>query len=410
MFKFFKEKIKSWLKKSEKEIEEKAEGIGKIIEKEKPEIKEIKGKKKKVKKEKVEEEKEELIEPLQKFTIGLQKFEPDIKKTLEKIKEKEIPEETTKEPETKEVLERTAPTIVELEEEIKEKKPSIFKRIKEKFSYKISEENFEEIFSNLEFLLLENNVALEAVEAIKKQLKQELIEKEIKKSELEQEIKEALKKAIENLLLEPDDLLFLVKEKSPFIILFFGINGTGKTTTIAKVANLLLKNKISCILAASDTFRAASIEQLQQHADKLKIKIIKHDYGADPAAVAFDAIKHAQAHKIQVVLIDTAGRMHTSSNLLKEMEKISRVTNPDLKIFIAESIAGNDAIQQAKSFNESIGIDASILTKTDVDEKGGTAISISYVTKKPILFLGTGQGMEDLELFDKEKFIEKLGL
>jgi len=191
---------------------------------------------------------------------------------------------------------------------------------------------------------------------------------------------------------------------------FFGINGTGKTTTIAKVANLLLKNKISCVLAAGDTFRAASIEQIQHHADNLNLKVIKHDYGADPAAVAFDAIKHAKAHNIDAVLIDTAGRMHTSGNLLSEMEKICRVTDPDLKIFVAESIAGNDAIQQAKNFDETIGIDGAILTKADVDDKGGTAISISYVTKKPILFLGTGQEYDNIEVFNKEKFIEHLGL
>ena len=211
------------------------------------------------------------------------------------------------------------------------------------------------------------------------------------------------------MLIEPDDFLDAVKLKQPFVIVFFGINGTGKTTTIAKIANLLLKNKISCVLAASDTFRAASIEQLQIHADKLKIKLIKHDYGADPAAVAFDAIKHAKAHKIDVVLIDTAGRMHTKENLLSEMEKICRVTKPDLKIFVAESIAGNDAIQQAKNFNETIGIDGAILTKADVDEKGGTAISISYIIKKPIFFLGTGQNYSDLKSFDKTEFIKELG-
>ncbi len=360
MFDFFKKKLKDWLGKSKEELEEKAE--------------------KKLEEQKAEKE----IEVPVKFNAGAQKFEPD----LEKIQE--MPGK--------------------IKEETEEKKPGIFQRLKEKFSYKLSEEDFDNMFENLELSLLENNVALEAAEAIKKQLKSELLEKEIKKQEIGQKIKQALKKSIENILIEPDDFLSLVKLKQPFIIVFFGINGTGKTTTIAKIADLLLKNKISCVLAASDTFRAASIEQLQEHADKLKIKLIKHDYGADPAAVAFDAIKHAQAHKIQAVLIDTAGRMHTKGSLLSEMEKICRVTKPDLKIFIAESIAGNDSIQQAKIFNETIGIDASILTKADVDEKGGTAISISYATKKPILFLGTGQNYEDLELFNREKFIEKLGL
>jgi len=359
MFKFFKEKIKSWLGKSKEKIEEKAEE--KAVEKE---IKEVE----------IEEKKEQ---------------------------------KETEEPEEIESIKRTAPLPEEIE---REKKPSIFKKIKQVFVYKITEDDFNALFENLEFLLLENNVALEAVDEIKKQLKYKLLNKEIKKENLEKEIKEALKKVIEDILIEPDNILALVKEKKPFVIVFFGINGTGKTTTIAKFAALLLKNKISCVLAASDTFRAASIEQLEQHAKKLGIKIIKHDYGADPAAVGFDAIKHAKAHGIQVVLIDTAGRMHTQENLLKEMEKICRVTNPDLKIFVAESIAGNDAIQQAKAFHESVGIDGSILSKADVDEKGGTAISISYVTKRPILYLGTGQAYKDLEVFNKEKFIKQLGI
>ena len=417
MFKFFKDKLKSWLGKSKEEIEEKAsesKRAGLASEKEeveeKPEKVEEKAEKKPAKTKATEEKElkedlkkleaeiektEKIIEPTMEYNVALHKYEPDLEKTKEVIQEIEP-------------ISREAPTFKEIEEK-GDKKSSIFQRLKEKFSYKLSEEDFEEIFNSLEMLLLENNVALEAVEAIKKQLKTELINKDIKKQNLEQEIKQALKKAIENLLIEPDDLLDAVKLKQPFVIVFFGINGTGKTTTIAKIANILLKNNISCVLAASDTFRAASIEQLQIHADKLKIKLIKHDYGADPAAVAFDAIKHAKAHGIQVVLIDTAGRMHTKENLLSEMEKICRVTKPDLKIFVAESIAGNDAIQQAKNFNEIIGIDGSILTKADVDEKGGTVISISYATQKPIFYLGTGQDYGDLKPFDKEKFIEELG-
>ncbi len=354
MFKFFKEKLKSWIGKTKEEIEEK-----------------------------VEEKKSEKGE-----------VEEKLKKHPKKTKEIEP-------------IKREAPTIEELEAE---KKTSIFRKLKGKFQYKLSEEDFENIFENLELLLLENNVALQAVEAIKSHLKKELIGKEIKKQEVEKEIKEALKNAIEEILIEPDDILSLVKEKQPFVIVFFGINGCGKTTTIAKLANLFLKNNISCVLAASDTFRAASIEQLQQHASALGIRIIKHNYGSDPAAVAFDAIKYAKAHGIRTVLIDTAGRMHTQNSLMAEMEKICRVTQPDLKIFVAESIAGNDAIQQAKTFNETIGIDGSILTKTDVDEKGGTAISISYMTKKPILYIGTGQNYEDLELFNPKKFIKEIGL
>ena len=357
MFKFLKEKLNSWIKKSKEKVEAK-----------KP---------------------ESLKKPEEK----------PIKTEEEKIIEKPT--------------ERTAPTIEEVKQEAEGKKPSFFKRLKEKISYRLSEEDFESIFSGLELLLLENNVAIEAVDKIKENLKKELIGKIIKKQEIEQTIRKSLKSTINEILIEPDNLIETIKEnseKTPFIILFFGINGTGKTTTIAKFAHLLQKNKISCVLAAADTFRAASIEQLQEHASNLKLKTIKHDYGADPSAVAFDAIKHAKAHNIQVVLIDTAGRIHTKENLIKEMGKISRVTNPDLKIFVAESIAGNDAIEQARTFHEAIEIDGSILTKTDVDEKGGTILSISYITQKPIFYLGTGQSYEDLELFNKEKFIEKLGL
>jgi len=398
MFKFFKEKLKSWIGKSKEDIESKPVEIEEKVEEEK----EAKVQEKlRLKEEKQKQKEQKKLEKLKRKEESLLR-----KKPREEEKEKPLEELQIEEPVEIEAL-RTAPELEELE---KEKKPGIFRRIKERFSYKISEEDFDEIFENLEMLLLENNVALEAVEAIKKQLKTELVNKEIKKEDLEQEIKRALKKVIENLLIEPDDVLTLVKMKQPFVFVFFGVNGVGKTTAIAKIANLLLKNNVSCVIAAADTFRAASIEQLEEHASNLGIKLIKHEYGADPAAVAFDAIKYAKSHNIQVVLIDTAGRMHTHSNLLSEMEKICRVTNPDMKIFVAESIAGNDAVQQAKSFNEIVGIDGCILTKADVDEKGGTAISISYVTKRPILFLGTGQEYDQLEVFNREKFMSELGL
>ncbi|MEK6826227.1 MAG: signal recognition particle-docking protein FtsY, partial [Nanoarchaeota archaeon] len=186
-------------------------------------------------------------------------------------------------------------------------------------------------------------------------------------------------------------------------------NGSGKTTSIAKIANYLQKNKISVVLAASDTFRAASIHQLKEWGGRLKVKVIAHDYGSDPAAVAFDGIKFCQAHKIDVLLVDTAGRQHSNINLMKEMEKIVRIAKPDLKIFIGEAIVGNDAVQQAEDFNKAIGIDGSILTKADVDEKGGAIVSISYITKKPILFLGVGQMPSDLKEFSKEETIQSLG-
>ncbi len=305
-----------------------------------------------------------------------------------------------------------------IEEEIvgkvEEKKSGFFSKVKSSFKYQISEEGFDEIFDDLEMLLLENNVALEVVDDLKKKLSGKLVGKEIKKEDLEKEIRGELKNSLNEVLIEPDDPLDAVGLKKgsgkPFVILFFGINGTGKTTSIAKMADLLKRKGFSVVLAAGDTFRAASIEQISIHASKLNVPLIKHDYGSDPSAVGFDAIKYAEKHRIDVVLIDTAGRMHTKTNLLSEMEKIVRVSDPDLKIFVAESIAGNDAVEQARAFNEMIEIDGSILSKADIDEKGGTIISVSHATHKPIFYLGVGQEYKDLKLFDKQEFIDSLGL
>lgn len=414
-----------------------------------------------IKVEKVDEiiekaKKEEIIEIPLEFNAGLQKYEPDTEKIKEEkqgflkklfskkkkeeseeIKEKveEVKEELKKEEETIEKLEKDKEKlvketdllkiepdirpikepIVEQEPEIKQEKKSFFQKLKSTFTYKITEESFEDIFNGLEMLLLENNAALEVVEDIKKLLSKKLIGKEIKKDDLEKTISNELKSALNELIINPIDPLTAIKNKKenikePYVILFFGINGTGKTTSIAKIANLLKKNNYSVVLAAGDTFRAASIEQIQEHANKLNVPLIKHDYQADPSAVGFDAIKYAKTHHIDVVLIDTAGRMHTKTNLIAEMEKICRVTKPDLKVFVAESIAGNDATEQAKTFNEAIGIDGSILSKADVDEKGGTIISVSHATNKPIFYLGTGQNYEDIKLFNKDEYIESLGL
>ena len=187
-----------------------------------------------------------------------------------------------------------------------------------------------------------------------------------------------------------------------------GVNGTGKTTTIAKVAKRLLNAGYSVVIASADTYRAGAAEQIEEHASRLGVKVIKHQYGADPAAVVYDAVKYAKANRRDVVLADTAGRMHTSVNLMEQLKKICRVTNPDMVVFVDEAIAGNDAVERAKRFNELIGIDASILTKADIDDKGGAAISIAHSTSKPIIFLGTGQGYENLEKFDANSFVERL--
>jgi len=267
------------------------------------------------------------------------------------------------------------------------------------------------MFWDLELALLENNVAVEVIEKIKQDLKLQLVDKPIPRGKVEETIANSLHISIEDLFKVPQiDLLGRAKQKKPFVICFVGVNGSGKTTSIAKVAKYLQNHGLSVVLAAADTFRAAAIDQLQLHADRLNVKLIRQDYGSDPAAVAFDAIKHAEAKKNDVVLIDTAGRLHSNINLMDEMKKIMRVAKPDLKIFVGESITGNDCVEQAKKFNEAVGIDGIILAKADVDEKGGAAISVSYVTQKPILFLGIGQEYEDLQQFDKERLLASIGL
>ena len=257
--------------------------------------------------------------------------------------------------------------------------------------------------------LLENNVSVEVIEKIKVDLKEELVDKPLPRDVLKK-MEETLARTMNEILtFDQIDIIKKSDNKKPFIIAFFGINGCGKTTSIAKLANYLKENGKSVVLAACDTFRAAAIQQLEEHANKLGVKMIKHDYGSDAAAVAFDAVKHAEKHGIDVVLIDTAGRLHSNTNLMAELEKIIRVTNPDLKIFVGESITGNDCIEQARKFNELVEMDGAILTKADIDEKGGAPLSIAYTIKKPILFLGMGQEYKDLEVFNKKLILDRLG-
>jgi len=402
MFDSFKEKLGRFFKFGRK-IEEKVEEAN---------VKEAKKKLKENTSEKavkpIKEKKFKKIPIKEDFIPSAHKYEPNlgvIKEQAEEIENKQEVEYLIKEVEQKAEEHEVKPAEEEHE--------GFFSRFKKKFTTtKLDQETFNEFFEKLEMLLLENNVALAVVDKIRDDMEKKLVNIEVKKDQLENEIKNSLKESILEILIPPFNLIDKIKEKEqgPFIILFFGINGSGKTTTIAKIANLLTENKMSSVFAAGDTFRAASIEQLMKHGENLGIKVIHQNYGADPAAVAFDAIQYAKSHGIKVVLIDTAGRMHTKYDLLREMEKIVRVTQPDLKIFVAESITGNDATEQAKNFNDSFGIDSTILTKADVDEKGGTAISIGYITNKPILFLGTGQKYTDLQKFSPEEIIVNLGL
>lgn len=276
---------------------------------------------------------------------------------------------------------------------------------------KISENMLDEILWDLEIDLLESDVALPVVEEIKKGVRDNLLGKKVERGYApEDAIELALKSSIEIVLKknEFDFDQFIASRQKPVVIMFVGINGTGKTTAIAKIAHRLQKNGMSCVLAASDTFRAGAIEQLSVHAERLNCKIVKHKPGSDPAAVAFDAVEHAKARKKDVVLIDTAGRMQTNVNLMDEMKKIKRVVKPDLVVFVGDALAGNDAIEQAATFDKEVGIDAVILTKIDADAKGGAALSIAHAVNKPIAFLSTGQGYDDFIKFDSKWMVERL--
>jgi fused signal recognition particle receptor len=353
----------------------------------------------------VEKEIQDVIKETEEIELEQEKIK--LEKKLDQVEEKKSFLNIFK----KKKIEEKPRDIIQENPKIKEKK-GIFSRVTTQITTKkIDESKFEELFWDLELALLENNVAVEVIEKIKKDLKDILVGKPLTRTKIFETINKTLKNSIKDILeIDKIDFLKTIKKKKPYVICFVGINGSGKTTSIAKVAKLLQNNKISCVMAAADTFRAAAIDQIQYHADKLGIKLIKQDYGSDPAAVAFDAIKHAEAKHIDVVLIDTAGRMHSNQNLQDEMKKIIRVAKPDMKIFVGESITGNDCTEQAKQFNESIDIDGIILSKQDIDEKGGAALSVSYITKKPILYIGTGQEYDDLEEFNFNIILDNLGL
>jgi fused signal recognition particle receptor len=294
-------------------------------------------------------------------------------------------------------------------------------RLKEKLSalilereIVIDEGKLEGILFELETILLESDVAFDVVEEISSKLKERLVGRRKKIGEkisdiVLGELKIILKEILDINRFNFDEFVQTrLNEKKPLNIIFVGVNGTGKTTTIAKFAKRLMDNGYSVVMAAGDTFRAGAIEQLEEHASRLNVRLIKHKPGADPAAVIYDAVKHAEAKGIDIVLSDTAGRMHTKKNLIDQLGKIKRVTKPDLTIFVDESLAGNDAVERARMFNEAVGIDGSVLTKLDADPKGGTAISISYITGKPVLFVGTGQEYGDLVKFNSQWLIERI--
>ncbi len=336
--------------------------------------------------------------------------------------EREAKEETVKE-----VTEETREEAVEepeeeAEEEKKEerkklKKPGLKEKLKRVVTRKvtITEEDVKDVLDELELELIANDVAVEVAEAIKKELRERLVGKEVKsKSKIPEVVEKSLEEAlIEVLKAERDVDLFEIVERArekdrPAVIMFVGVNGSGKTTTIAKIAKLLKDHGYSVVIAAADTFRAAAIEQLEEHAKRLGVTLIKGERGDDPTAVAFNAVEHARARGKDVVLVDTAGRAYTDVNLMKELEKMKRILDPDLVIFVGDALAGNDAVEQARTFHEYVGIDAAILTKVDADAKGGAVLSITKVTGAPIIYLGVGQDYDDLKEFSPEWFVEKV--
>jgi len=276
-------------------------------------------------------------------------------------------------------------------------------------------EKLRPILEEFRLNLIENDVAVPVAYYITEELEKRLDGVQVKRlGDRKALVKDTLHDVLLEILTTKEEIRLLEnvehkrQMKEPYTILFVGINGTGKTTSIAKVAQFLMKKGYSVVLSCSDTYRAGSIEQLEEHAKRLGVRMIKHKYGSDPAAVAYDAISHAQSRGVNVVLIDTAGRMQTNQNLMNELAKVKRVVSPDLTVLTLDSLIGNDAVMQAEEFHKSIGIDATILTKVDADVKGGSALSVTYVTQKPILFIGVGQTYKDLELFNPEKFVNMI--
>ncbi|MFQ5553683.1 MAG: signal recognition particle-docking protein FtsY [Thermoplasmata archaeon] len=276
---------------------------------------------------------------------------------------------------------------------------------------KVKRAALDRYLADLEIALLESDVAWDVVSGITESMEAELLGKRIsRETSFKAGLWEALRRSLQRALSVPSfDLVAFVEEREkPVVLMFVGVNGTGKTTVIAKLTHVFQAQGLTCVLAAGDTFRAGAIEQLAVHADRLGVKLVAHDAGSDPAAVAFDAVEHARARRRDLVLIDTAGRMQTKANLMEQMKKIKRVSKPDLVLFVGDALTGNDAVEQAKGFEGAVGIDGVILSKVDADAKGGAALSISRAVGRPVLYLGNGQEYADLVPFDPNWMVDRL--
>ena len=300
----------------------------------------------------------------------------------------------------------------------------MFERLKQAFSAvrsavnekELSDKDLDDIVFNFQIALIESDVAQSVAEALTTEVQKSLSGTKVDRSANPSEVVgERLSSVLQAAFTKAGtaDLLANIKDKvkqtgEPYTVLFLGINGTGKTTTVAKLGSYLQKNGLTVVCAAGDTHRPGAIEQLTEHAGRLQLKVISQRYGADPAAVGRDGVLYAKAHHADCLLIDTAGRMQTNQNLMEEMAKIVRVVKPDFRVFVADALTGNDAVSQAELFNQHVGFDGAILTKADADVRGGAALSIVYSTGKPVIFLGVGQGYGDLVPFDSKAFLSSL--
>ena len=273
----------------------------------------------------------------------------------------------------------------------------------------------DDLLEELEWMLLESDISSEAVTSVLDALRKSLVGARLRRgAELAKVLEAALKRALRNLLsagywdFDASIQSFLDQGDAPVVVMLVGVNGTGKTTTAAKIAHRLQSNGHSVIAAAGDTFRAGAIQQLESHCENLGIRCISSQRGGDAAAIARDAIESAKAKNIDIVLVDTAGRMQNKTNLMKELEKVRRVANPHLVLFVGDALAGNDAVDQAKMFQEMMRFDGAVLSKMDTDAKGGAGLSIAFATGRPIVFAGIGQGYDDLLQFNPDWLLDEM--
>ncbi|QQG39796.1 MAG: signal recognition particle-docking protein FtsY [Candidatus Aenigmatarchaeota archaeon] len=389
MFGFLKDKLKKTIGALTRKAEEKEKIEERAVEKAEEVIEEKLEHKEPATEAKPEIRQENILEPVQ------EELRPELEEPVPV--EPEIP---------------TPPPSIEHEHKTlaPAKKEKVKKRVFSLTKKTLEDEELNKVLWDLQVGLLESDVAVETAEKICSKIREDLNGSEVKRGHVEELVEKSLRDAVADVLQQEEvDLIKEIKKaKRPYKLVFLGFNGAGKTTTIARLAYALEKSGLKCVLAAGDTWRAAAIQQLEKHGEALGVRVVKQDYGSDATAVIYDAVNYAETHALDVVLADTAGRAHTNKNLMDELHKIMRVIKPDKKILIVDSLTGNDAVEQARAFATSVGVDGVILTKMDVNEKGGAALSVAHTIGKPIYYMGIGQAYGDLERFDSQKILKAL--